>query len=786
MEFVLVNGTSSGLDLKGWSIWFNAIYPVLDTIAEDYEVINQKGNLFQLLFEKELKLEGKDSIVIQMESKYAINNLSAAPNGLYFQKNDDSQQAFDIKDYQIGSFKESNENYNKRLAALYEKNLKVQPEYMQLILPTPHSLITGEGEFSVNEALKYYLDPQLADREDQLKRIFGNIRSDLDFISSEDKREAELIVEHDTSLQKEAYILEIGENGVLIKASSYEGMFYALQTIQNLLPPSQLISAGAGFTLPYVQVKDQPRFSYRGLMLDIARNFHNKEVLLKYLDIMSLYKLNTLHLHFVDDEGWRIEIPSLPELTEIGSHRTAYFNDGRSIQPAYGSGINAGEGKYLSVEDFKEVLKYAAERCIKVIPEIETPGHARASIKAMEARYNRLVKEGNKEEAEKYLLHDPEDRSVYSSVQYFDDNVMDVARPSTYRFLSLVVDEIKQMYEDVGLKLETLHLGGDEVPGGAWEKSPSIENLMKEEGFDSVYQVWPYYINKVRNMLAEKGIEMAGWEEVGMVNKAEGMDVNGQLSKNSIQVDVWNNVIGAGQEDLAYRLANAGYKTVMVSASNFYLDMAWNSEFDEYGFKWASITDLYHSYSLLPKDYFANVHLADRAKPLAKDYFEDKVRLTVDGEKNLVGVKGTLWCETVLNAEGVDYMLLPRLFSVAERAWSPKRVWESEDSFDVVEFDKEYAGFVNKIGNSELHKLDLRFDNMNYRLPGIGVKETDGKLYVNTEYPGYAIHYTSDGDDPDHQSSRFDNPISVEEGKEYKFVVVAPNGRSGRIVTYKK
>lgn len=782
MEFVLVNSSASTISLDQWSLWFNAIYPVLDTVSEDYIVTNEKGNLYQITFSEGRRIGSQDSLVVQITSKYAINNVSAIPNGLYFQNKENASFAFDVKIYNKEEAIENSDIYKERLAKLFEKNLKAVEGFALDILPTPTEVVMGVGEWIMPKSLSYSLDPNLGVYKEKLENALKNLPEIASVTEVEATERVEFVFVQDQTLEREAYRLQVADGGVQIFSSGYEGMFYAIQSIRSLIKPHN--SNAKEIILPYIKVEDEPRFPFRGQMIDIARNFHSKELILKYLDIMSFYKLNVFHLHFIDDEGWRIEIPSLPELTSVGSNRTAFFEDGYSIQPAYGSGVSAGKHKYLSVDDFKEILTYAADRCIRVIPEIETPGHARAAIKAMESRYKRLMREGKKAEAEEYLLHDPEDKSIYSSVQYFDDNVMDVARPSTYAFLSLVVDEIKQMYEDVGLELTTIHMGGDEVPDGVWSNSPSIKKLMDEQGYTSELEIWPYYINRIRDMLQDKGIQMEGWEEIGMVNKGEGMDVNIALPRDGLLVDVWNNVIGAGQEDLAYRLANAGYKTVLVSSSNFYLDMAWNTEFHEPGFKWASHTDLYHSYSLLPHNYFANVHLADRAKSLAPDYFDSKVRLTPEGEKNIIGIKGALWSENISSDDRVDYMLLPRILSVAERAWSAKRAWETEQAFDLNKFDAEYNLFVNKIGRVELPKLDAEYDSLNYRMPSVGVKIIDGNIHVNTEMPGFSIHYTTDGSDPTINSPVYTIPIALDAETVYKFVTSSPKGRLGRVVAY--
>lgn len=783
MEFVLYNKGTTSFPLEEWDLWFNAIYPVEDTIQTPYQLINKKGNLYKIEFDEGVKLEKNDSLIVRMESAYAINNIAATPNGLYFQHREDYTPAFDIEDYEIINFVRSKEQNRKHLASLFEKNKRAKEDVAQRILPTPKNITVHGEEWKVPSQLVYFVDEELQELLDPIEPFVNQIFQKQSFQAEEEAKQADVVIRFDKNLKEEAYQLHIHKGGADIRTSGYSGLFYALQSLKNMMTPGML-SGSEDLVFPTLDIEDAPRYGYRGQSIDIGRNFHSKELILKYIDILSSYKMNILHLHLTDDEGWRLEIPSLPELTEIGSVRNAYYKEGKSIQPAYGSGTETEGKQYLTASDFKEILRYAAARAITVLPEIETPGHARAAIKAMQARYTYYNNQGNKEEAEKYLLYHPEDESVYSSVQYFDDNVMDVALPSTYTFISTVVDDIKKMYEEAGLKLKRIHIGGDEVPDGVWEKSPAIQQLMKEKGFSSVYEVWPYYIHKVRGLLKEKGMEIAGWEEVGMVNKGEGMVPNADVNKENILVDVWNNVIGQGQEDLAYKLANAGYKTIIVGASHYYLDMAWNKDWKEPGFQWASHTDLYHSYSLLPENYFANVHLAERAKDLSKEYFAEKEKLSEAGRKNIVGIKGGLWSETILTDERVDYMLLPRLLSIAERGWSAKRDWENEENFNLASFDQEYLAFANKVGRIELPKLEVIFDKLNYRVPDVGLKEINGQLHANTELPGFAIYYTEDGSEPTQESALYTEPIDLQESANYHFRCFSPSGKKGKVARY--
>jgi hexosaminidase len=205
------------------------------------------------------------------------------------------------------------------------------------------------------------------------------------------------------------------------------------------------------FRIPAAEITDAPRIAYRGLHFDVARNFSNKETVLKLIDLLAFYKLNPLHLHLTDDEGWRIEIPALPELTSIGSKRAHTLTDANWLHPSYGSGPYADPARsrgtgYYSTREFIEILRYATERHITVIPEINFPGHARAAIKSMEARYRKLMSQNQPEKAEEFRLIDPADSSIYFSAQAYNDNVVCVVRESVFHFYETVVKALAEMY----------------------------------------------------------------------------------------------------------------------------------------------------------------------------------------------------------------------------------------------------------------------------------------------------------------------------------------------------
>ena len=445
-------------------------------------------------------------------------------------------------------------------------------------------------------------------------------------------------------------------------------------------------------------------------MLDVARNFQPKAQVFRVLDLMSRYKLNVLHFHLTEDESWRVEMPSLPELTAVGARRGHTLDSSSHMPPAFGSGGDVaspyGSGFY-SRADYGEILRYAAARHVQVIPEIEMPGHARAAIKSMEARARALREKGDAAGAGQYLLSDPDDKSVYTSAQGYHDNVMNPALPSTYAFIDRVVADLVALHEEAGVPLRNLHLGGDEVPGGVWERSPAVAAYMKEHGLASVDELWYVFYGRVEQIVKAHGLVPSGWEELGLrTTRLDGrkkLIPNPDFAARGWTAYVWNNTVGGGAEDLAYRMANAGYKVVLCPVSNNYLDMAWNKNPEERGLDWGGYVGLEKPYAFIPFDYYRNTHYDYRGNPVDPAVFVGKDRLTDFGRANVVGLQGALWSETLGGEGRLDYMLVPKLFGLAERAWAPAPEWASErdraksdglfrDAYSVVRERRRQAG----------------------------------------------------------------------------------------------
>jgi hexosaminidase len=544
-------------------------------------------------------------------------------------------------------------------------------------------------------------------------------------------------------------------------------------------------------------VEDSPRFGFRGLQLDVSRNFQTKETILRLLDLMSFYKLNRFLLYTTEDEGWRLEIPGLPELTTVGATREhTYGMEAPVLHPAYGSGPFAeANGKYghgyYSREDFIEILKYAKARHIKVIPELNFPGHARAAIKAMEARYDRLMKEGKEPEANEFRLIDPDDKSVYLSAQGYKDNVVCVARESTYNFYLKVVREIRQMYQDAGLVLDEFHTGGDEVPEGAWTKSPMAADLMKRNPkIRDPKNLQAYFFDKLITKLEPFKMQIDGWEEVALLKTTDGRYFpNREFADRNVKLFIWNNVFDF---DLGYRLANAGYGIILCNVSNFYFDLAYSKDPQEPGLYWAGFVDTRNAFAFAPYNMF---------RTTSKNSMGQKIDLESGGgggtqraivehlmpqaRKNIVGVEAQVWSETIKGRDMLEYYILPKLIGFAESAWAPERTWENIDDKTVREerMQKDWTIYAQTLAKKELPRLSYLNKGYNYRIPPPGCVIKGDTLKANVEYPGLIIRYSSDGKEPTHRSSRFDKPMRISGKGTIKLKSFDLAGKSSRSVT---
>lgn len=511
------------------------------------------------------------------------------------------------------------------------------------------------------------------------------------------------------------------------------------------------------YLLEAVSIRDYPDLAYRGQMIDIARNFTAPENLKKLVDIFASYKLNVLHFHFCDDEAWRLEIPGLEELTAVGSRRGHTTDESQCLYPCYDGGYDpdaktVGNG-YYSREEFIDLLKYAAERHVRIVPEIESPGHARAAIVSMKARYNKYF-ETDPGKATEYILSEPEDTSRYVSVQYYTDNVMNVALPSTYRFMEKVIQELNAMYQEAGLSLYTVHLGGDEVPRGVWMGSPKCQELMKEKGMTKAHDLSEYFITQMADVMQKNGLKFSGWQEVALGHTEE---AHQQLRGQAAGVYCWNTV--PGSDEVVYQTANNGYPVILCNVGNFYMDMAYNGHPDERGLDWGGYVDESVSFSMLPFSIYRSLRVDMAGNPIDLNNAEKgKTALTEIGKKHIMGVQGQLFAETIRSFDGVEYLLFPKILGLAERGWNAHPAWENlSDIREEQAFNQALALYYEKISKSEMPYWAK--NGINFRLPQPGLLVKDGNLYANVAIDGAEVRYTTDGSEPTAQSTLWKEPV---------------------------
>lgn len=794
--FMLRNSGRKTFPGKGWSIYFNYnrdIYQDETTGGVLLQHVN--GDIFRMSPETPFRdIPPRQSATISFVSAGELVTYTSAPCGFYLVWDDEPGTGIPLKHYTPLPIVDSTAGFVTP-EQIFDENAGIRDlaaDQYGTILPTPVELIRLPGEFLMDSTVSIQADPAFSHEAAYLQKVLNAAL--LGIISEDASGKGKKIKFVEKSMPAEAYQLDISPQEIKILASTTSGIFYGIQSLRALLPLNAWKGEQPSFMIQSVRISDEPRFGYRGLLLDVARNFQKKEQLLRIIDLMGFYKLNTLHLHFSDDEGWRIEIPGLPELTEVGANR-GYPLDSKNFLPSsYGAGPVPGTypaSGFYSRGDFIEILRYANERHIKVVPEIETPGHGRAAIKSMDARYEKYMNLGNKAEAEKYLLRDLNDKSEYRSAQLWTDNVMCVALPSVYTFLGKVIDELILMYREAGAPLETINLGGDEVPEGVWEKSPLCQSFLqsgemsREFSKPSTDDLWYYYFIKTNDLLKQRNLRLEGWEEIGMrktmLDGEKHYIPNPDFANEKFILHVWNNGIGWGMEDLPYRLANAGYKVILACVSNQYFDLAYEKSPEEPGYYWGGFQDLDKPFYFIPFNYYKNTREDVAGNPVSSTLFVGKDKLTDYGKSNILGIQGLLWAENVRSPEMQEYLLLPKMLGMAERAWASDPEWakEKDNAKSGELYAQAWSEFVNQVGKRELPRLDVFNGGYHYRIPAVGLKSRNGKVEANCQIPGLILRYTLDGSLPGPQSAVYSGPM---DGKgKIRFAAFTSSGRSGRV-----
>lgn len=478
------------------------------------------------------------------------------------------------------------------------------------IIPLPNEIIKKPGKFTLEGEMKVSVsaDSLSINVFNYLKDVLKNTSIKLKRVSEHE--DASIRFFSDDSITDEAYSLNISSDQIIIKSNSTgAGFFYGVQSLIQLMPSEIHDSEAKNTTkikLAAVSINDIPRFSYRGAMMDVARNFLPKESVLKFLDMMAIYKLNRLHLHLTDDQGWRIEIKKYPKLTEVGSYRSqTQVGHSDFYWPRRYDGVE--KRGFYTQEEIKEIVQYAADRFITVVPEIEMPGHSSAAL----ASYPELSCGLDKD----YKVRD-----------YFDifDEVY-CPKQNTFAFLEDVLTEVIALFPS-----HYIHIGGDECPKKAWQKCTHCQALIKEEGLKDEEELQSWFIHKIEKFVNSKGRDIIGWDEIlegGLAPNATVMSWRGEKG----------GIIAAKQK----------HKVIMTPGDECYFDhYQEDPEFAPLAIGGFLPLDSVYAYDPIPAE------------------------LTIEEQSYIIGTQANIWGEYIQTPEYFEYMAFPRLLAMAEVQWT--------------------------------------------------------------------------------------------------------------------
>ncbi|MFA5816643.1 MAG: family 20 glycosylhydrolase [Bacteroidales bacterium] len=810
--FTFINDGNSPIGNQEWVMYFNqaTIMPMamLDSTKGKVEHIN--GDFYRFIPGGTFMLPPGDTLVLEYGYEGIMLKEADAPNGIYFvlHENTGQQLIVPVKNYRVKPFTEidklfSDPRFKETIPTPgneYTRNLAIIPmplDKVGKIIPTPVESHTGTGSVGLSGSTIIYFSKGLEQEAEYLTTYIENLTG-IKLTKKEGVGKGPESIVLKTSdvmvngTREEAYRLRINQKeGIRITGGDAAGVFYGIQSMLALLPVSAFSKPVASLGINSIEIADAPRFHFRGFLLDVSRNFQKKEAVLKLIDLLASYKINHLNFRITEDEGWRIEIKGLPELTQVGGKRGHTLDDKGWLPPSFGSGPspdaedNHGTGYYLR-DDFKEILTYASQRHIKIVPEICFPSHARAAIKSMEARYRSFIGRGDKKAAEEFRLIDPDDHSIYSSAQLYKDNIACVALESTYHFYETVVQDIKEMYNEAGVEFTLLHTGGDEVALGAWAKSPECQKLLKSHPeITNPRNLQALFFNRLLGILAKYNLKIGGWEEVALNKDSAGnVTVNQEFVGKNVIPYVWDNT--GNNIDLGYRIANAGYPVVLCNVTNLYFDLSYNTDPREPGLYWGGFQDARDPFVLIPFDAFKSAVYDQYGQVGGKeDLYPSLERLKPENRKNILGLQAQLWTETVKGQEMMEYYVLPKLFAFAEKAWAAAPLWESDPDMEsrIRRIDTDWNEFANRIGQREFPRLDHLFGGFKYRIPPPGAIIDNGMLKANIAYPGLTIRYTVDGSLPTIDSPVYTGPVSIK--GTVKLRAFSASGRPGRSIELK-
>ena len=784
VNFILSNNSNNSIDSKNWSMYWSQMYGDIDnnSLPEGVTFKSINGDYRKLNFEG-FQLKKNSSIEFEFLMNGFWDRLVLGPQGIFI-RDDLRDITYDVNTEIIWKNAEGIEKLNiPNSISRYNNNKLTKHLHRNMIgniIPTPKSIKKISGNFELKDTFNIsFNDNEFIDVIDLYSK---NSNEFLGIKHNKNNEDYDILLIKDESLNNEEYKLNIIDEEIKINFADKSGLSYALNSLFQLLVNAKL--EGSDFISNY-QIHDMPRFKYRGIHLDISRNYYGPEKIKQLLDFMHYFKLNKFHLNITDDEGWRIEIPGLPELTDIGSKRGYTIDERDHLNPAYGSGSKVnklyGSG-YLERSEFIEIVKYANKRNIEIIPEINFPAHSRAAVKAMESRYFKYLELNDTLKAEEYLLSDLNDQSRYISAQGYNDNVISICKESSFKFFEKVIDELSFMFDDAGIKLQNFHLGGDELPYGAWIGSPNCQEFVNVKNTITFNNLVENAFRRVIDLLNDRDVNVSGWEDVLLVHgedEQNSIDINRNFDGIKFIPYVWNNYWGGGREDMVYKFANLGYNVIMSNSSAFYFDMTDDLDPENYGLNWSGYVNYKDAWLTEPLNVYSKTYLESDFKKYRNP---NSVILDKKMESNFLGIQGQLWTETVRNEEIFDELMYPNLIVLAEKAWSQQDQWTknlSSQSIDEI-MRKEWSYFVNTLGYRTLNHLSLLYDGVSFDLPKPGGIIKNDTLFVNSVFPGMDVRFTRNGSIPSPDDQLYLKEIKVLSSESIVLRSFDQTGRGGR------
>jgi hexosaminidase len=500
--------------------------------------------------------------------------------------------------------------------------LTVDAQTKIVIVPEPVSIEMHEGNFHFNSATNVIAEKG-AEHEVRmlnfyLKKIYGfSLPTRAKLSSTNTSNIIFKLVKNNE--RKDAYHLDVNANKIIISSSSNEGLFYGMQTLLQLLPETKAESASAGFLIPALSINDYPRFQYSGMHLDVGRHFFDVDFVKKYIDYLAYFKYNTFHWHLTEDQGWRIEIKKYPRLTSVGGYR-----NGTIIGHYPGTGNDSIHyGGFYTQEQIKDVVKYAQDRFITIIPEIEMPGHASAAIAAY-PELSCFPDKSTEISSRTPWVGSRDGKQVQQTWGVFND--IFVPSEYTFKFLENVLDEVIKLFPS-----KYIHIGGDEAPKTYWKESAFCQKLIKDKNLKDEHGLQSYFIQRIEKYLNSKGRKIIGWDEI----------LEGGLAPNATVMS-WRGEKGG------IAAAQQHHDVIMTPTTYCYFDYSQTKDDD-------SLT----IGGFLPLDKVYNY------EPLSKELNDSEAKYILGGQANV-------WTEYMANPQKVEYMIFPRMSALSEVLWSPK------------------------------------------------------------------------------------------------------------------